>query len=99
MSPTKSISSSSDLFPHMHPTLDAFIRVADGRELGEDLGEGPLNRKSGFPGTRAIYMPLTYRVLSFVYTPDTCFMQPYTPGQCPICKPHPARLELLVKDF
>ena len=46
---TKSISFCSELFPHIHPSPDARVRVADGRELGEDLGEGSLNRKSGFP--------------------------------------------------
>jgi hypothetical protein len=35
---------------------------------------------------------------SFVHTPRECFMQPHTSGQCPICHPHPARRQLLVKD-
>jgi hypothetical protein len=35
---------------------------------------------------------------SFVHTPKECFMQPHTSGQCPICRPHPARRQLLVKD-
>jgi hypothetical protein len=34
----------------------------------------------------------------FSHTPDECFMQQYTSGQCPICHPHPARRHLLVKD-
>ncbi len=107
---TKSISSRSDLFSHIDPTPGARVRVADGRALGGSIGEGPLNAKSGFPGTRAIYaseiqgtlLSQTQLVresnLSFVHTPDACFMQQHIPGKCPICHPHLTRRNLLVKD-
>ena len=107
---TKSVSSRSDLFSHIRLTPDARIRVADGRELGGIIGEGPLGDSSGLPGTRAIYASdiegtLLSQVqlvkennLSFVHTPDVCFMQQYTPGRCPICHPNCTRRNLLVRD-
>jgi hypothetical protein len=107
---TKSVSSRSDLFSYIRLTPDAQIRVADGRELGGIIGEGPLGDSSGLPGTRAIYASdiegtLLSQVqlvkennLSFVHTPDVCFMQQYTPGRCPICHPNCTRRNLLVRD-
>ena len=48
-SATKSISSRPDLFSHILPTPDARVRVADGRELGGIIGEGPLKQQIRVP--------------------------------------------------
>jgi hypothetical protein len=109
---TKSISSCPDLFSYILLTPDTRIRVADGHELSGVIGEGPLgtNTGPGLAGTNAIYASNIEGTLlsqvqlvqennfSFVHTPDECFMQQYTSGQCPICHPHPARRHLLVKE-
>ena len=109
---TKSISSCPNLFQYILLTPDTRIKVADGHELGGVIGEGPLGDSTGpgLAGTNAIYASNIEGTLlsqvqlvkennfSFVHTPKECFMQPHTSGLCPICCPHPARRQLLVKD-